>query len=637
MALITLTGVSKAYDPRRPLLERIDLVVGEEDRIGLIGPNGHGKSTLLRILAGREQPDAGERVARRGLRIGFLEQEPVLPPEATVREAVRAGLPGRRELLALLEELWAELARPDLDDAAQARLARRQEELQDRLDRLGGHEVEHRIEAAIDGLGLTDPDARCSRLSGGEARRAALARLLVGEPDLLLLDEPTNHLDAFVVAWLEERLLALRRPLVLVSHDRWLLDRVADRIVEIDRGRLFATAGGYRRHLEERAARLQAEEKTERSRLNLLRRETAWMKAGAPARSTKARARIRRFQDLAAATPTPPPDELELAFPPGPRLGARVLELRGVSHAFAGRTVLPPLDLRLEAGMRLGVVGPNGAGKTTLLRILLGRLQPDRGERMVGETVRLATIDQLREDLDPDQTVLAAVAGAADHVGVAGRAVHASAFLDRFLFPGRQKETRIRDLSGGERGRVLLARLMIRGGNVLILDEPTNDLDLPTLRALEEALVAFPGAVVVVSHDRWFLDRVATHLLHLDGRGGVRLHAGDFRSLLAREAAEVRATPERSSPPAPPRPRPPAERPARLSWRERRELEELLERIDRRESELAAIDAELGDPETYRGDPERIRRLRERRRHAEESLAADLARWEELASREEAG
>jgi len=635
MALLTLTDVAKTYDANRPLFAGVSLTVRDEDRIGLIGPNGAGKSTLLRILAGLELPDTGERVMRRGTRVGFLEQEPSFEPGHTVREVVRAALEGRDELLNALEQVHADLAAPELEAVEMERLLKRQERLQAQLDELGGHNVEHLVEATIDGVGLPDPEATCGTLSGGEARRTALARLLIGTPDLMLLDEPTNHLDAFVIAWLEERLARLKVPLVIVTHDRYMLDRVARRIVELDRGSAYAYEGGYGRYVEQRTARLEREQRTERSRLNLLRRETAWMRRGPPARTGKAKARVSRYEALADDVPRPRPEELELAFPPGPRLGARVVTLTDVSHGYAGRDVLSHLNLELTQGMRLGVVGPNGAGKTTLLRVLLGRLTPDQGQVAVGETVRFATVDQGREDLDPDCTVVQEIAGASDHVSVDGRAVHVAGFLDRFLFPGARKEVLVGSLSGGERGRVLLAKLMLSDANVLVLDEPTNDLDLSTLRALEEALCAYPGAVVVVSHDRWFLDRVATHVLHLDGDGNARLHTGGASDLLDElwrsEQPAPAKNPRRDARPAP------ADEPARqrkLSYMEQRELEQIGGRIEELERALAQLDEQLSDAGLYQGDGARARELQERRGTASTTLEQALARWEELAERD---
>ena len=659
MPLITLTDVHQSYDEDRPLLQGVSLVVDDGDRIGLIGPNGAGKSTLLRILAGREVPDAGERSVRRDLEIGYLEQEPRFEPGATVRDVVRAGLAGRDALLAELEDLHAQIdAAADAaaggssgDDVLHA-LIRRQERLHHQLDALGGHDVEHRVEAEISGVGLPDPDARCGTLSGGELRRAALARLLIAEPDLLLLDEPTNHLDAFVVAWLEQRLMALASPLVLVTHDRYLLSRVTTRIVEIDRGAAYGYEGDYTAYVEQRAARLASEAHAERARLNLLRRETAWMRRGPPARTTKAKARIDRYEELVESAPRVAAADLVLAFPPGPRLGSKGLLLHRVGHSYGERTILPPLDLEIAKGMRLGVVGPNGAGKTTLLNILLGRLEPSRGKVVRGDTVRVGTVDQKRDELDPDNTVVQEVAEPGGYVTVGGRPVHVATFLDRFLFPGPRKDVPIGKLSGGERGRVLLAKLMLTDANVLVLDEPTNDLDLPTLQALEEALCAHEGAVIVVSHDRWFLDRVATHVLHLSGdphdtHGGVTLHTGDVSSLLDRIAQQGAiadgagrsagrkggrdgaagvaggATGAAGS-----------QRKKGLAPWERRELEKLTAQVARLEASLKTLDAKLADPDLYAGGAAAARPLQAERTAAQAQLDTAMARWDELAERD---
>ncbi len=660
MALLTLTDIRKTYDSARPLITGVSLVVRDGDRIGLIGPNGSGKSTLLRIMAGVEEPDDGERVVKRGLRIGYLEQEPRFDPEQTVREVVHAGLEGRAEVVAAFEQVCAELAGPGLQPAQMDRLVKRQESLQHQLDLLGGHDVEHLVEGTIAGVGLPDPDVTCAHLSGGEARRAALAQLLVSAPDLLLLDEPTNHLDAFVVAWLEERLVELRVPLVLVTHDRYLLERAVSRIVEIDRGSAYDYEGSYGRYLQLRAERLGAEQRVEHARASMLRRETEWMRRGPPARTTKAKARIQRYDALVDGTPDTAPQDLELEIPKGPRLGSKVVELHGVSHRFGDLSVVPNLDFTLENGMRLGLVGPNGAGKTTLLRILLGQLQPTTGRVVVGETVRFGTVDQRRSDLDPDATVVQEVAGHNDYVRIGDRSVHVASFLDGFLFPGSRKDTPVGQLSGGERGRVLLAKLLLTGANVLVLDEPTNDLDLMTLRALEEALCAFDGSVIVVSHDRWFLDRVATHVLHLDGHGGVRLHTGDVSSLvdrLARESAGTQAQSgerdvaegrSRSEPTGtPPKaggdaatsaatdaaPTPTASKRKRLSSWEERELEQLTARIEQLESSIAEIDTRLANPSVYAGDGAEARKLQTRRATADTELRTSLTRWEELAER----
>ncbi len=645
MALLTLTDIVKNFDQNRPLLTGISLVVGEGDRVGLIGLNGAGKSTLLKIMAGAEAQDSGSRILQRGIRIGYLEQEPSFPAELSIREAVHQGLEGRKQLLADLDEIYTAMADPSLSEVALEKLSRRHDRLQHKLDDFGGHDVEHLVSASISGVGLPDADALCGDLSGGEARRVALAQLLVAAPDIVLLDEPTNHLDAFVVAWLERRLASLKVPLVMVTHDRFLLDRVVNQIVEIDRGKAYAYEGNYSRYVEARAARLESEAKTERSRLLLLRRETAWMRAGVQGRGTKAKARIDRYHDLVENQPIANPEDLQLAFPIGPRLGTKVLELKNISHSYGSHQVLSDLDLGIEKGMRLGVIGANGAGKSTLLKILLQQLEPTEGEVICGETVCLGSIEQRRSELDLEKSVVEEVAGKSDHVVIGGRPIHVVGFLDRFLFPGNQKFLSIASLSGGERGRVLLAKLMLCGANVLVLDEPTNDLDLGTLRALEEALLSFRGTVIFVSHDRWFLDRVATHVLHLNKVGKVsRLHTGTASSLLERLQAEelkglekeaatsTRKTSEAS--PASGSPKARSSTSKGLSFKERKELEEVQLRIDRWEEKLATIDSSLADPATYQSDPDLLRSLQNDRIKAIKSLKVDMASWEELAERD---
>jgi len=631
MALLSLEGVTKSYDGRT-LLGGVDLVLDEGERVGLVGPNGSGKSTLMRILCGLEPPDSGTRVLRRELRLGYLEQEPELDPAQTVREAARAGIAGRERVLAELERVHAELFGALAADV-ERKLAR-QARLEEELERLGGHDVEHRLESTLQALGVERFEARCGELSGGERRRVALARLLLGGPELLLLDEPTNHLDAFVIDWLEDWFLETRTPLLLVTHDRYFLDRICDRIVELDRSQLFAYSGGYTEYLEARAARLSAEGKAESSRLNLLRRETAWMRRGPPARTTKAKARIHRYGELVAAAAVPLADELEVSIPSGPRLGARVVELKGVTKRFGSRLVVPALDLELAPGERLGVVGPNGAGKTTLVRLILGEIAPDSGTREVGSTVRFALMDQLKDALDPDQRVSAALAGNSEVVEVGGRTVRVESYLDRFGLSVHQQRSLVRHLSGGERSRLQLARLIARGGNVLLLDEPTNDLDLGTMRALEEALLAFEGSALLVSHDRWFLDRVATKILYLDGRGGARLHHGDMSALLVeiareRDASRAAEMARRAAPQAAAKP---SQRPRRITPWQQKELDELEARIPVLEAEIAALDGQLSDPRLYSGANPRVTEVRGQRATLAAELARLYARWEELES-----
>ncbi len=631
MTLLSLEGCSRSLGDR-VLFRDVSLNLGEGERVGLLGRNGSGKSTLLRVLAGVETPDEGRRSVRRDLKIGYLPQEPEVPSEKTLRAVVRGGFEGRQRIEEQLRALHDELARAQ--ESQLARLLARQARLEVELENQGGHDIDHRIESTLQALGLEEFDRTCAELSGGERRRVALARLLLAAPELLILDEPTNHLDALVTDWLEDWLLETGVPLLIVTHDRYFLDRVVDRILELDRGRLVEYQGGYDDYLRQKAARAERERRDEASRRLLLRRETAWIRRGPPARTSKSKARIHRYQELVADEPELDPADLEFTLPPGPRLGSRVVRLEGVTKSFGGRVVVPPIDLELSAGMRLGIVGPNGAGKTTLLRMLRGELECDGGVREVGETVAFMGIDQARADLDPLETTLEAVAGKSDVVRKAGRVVRVRGFLDKFGFPAAMQDTRIQELSGGERARVLLAKLLCAEGNVLLLDEPTNDLDLATLRALEEALIAFRGAAVIVSHDRWFLDRVATHILYLDGQGGAGLHVGDLTTLLAELAAKkARAAKSRPTESRPAGVDSAAESPPRarkLAPWEERELEEALEGITRLEEELAAIDVRLADPALYTGPPEKAEAVRRERAAVAAELESLLARWEEL-------
>ena len=637
MSLVSLEGVDKTYGDRK-LLDGITFLVGESDRVGLVGPNGCGKSTLLRVLAGDEQPDEGKRIVRRGLRVGYLPQEPWIDPELSVRDAARAGLAGRDEVLRGLDDVHTQLAAPELDADGVERLLREQARLEDRLQAFGGHDVEHRVESVLHGVGLGDLGARCGVLSGGERRRVALARLLIDRPDLLLLDEPTNHLDAETIDWLEDLLLESAIPLVLVTHDRYFLDRVVTRIVEVDRGTLHGYEGAYREYVEQRAARLEREARSEATRLNLLRRETAWIRRGAPARTTKARARIDRYEALVDAAPEAADRELAFEIPCGQRLGEKVIAATGLSKSFGERRIIHGLDLELGKSDRLGIVGPNGAGKSTLIRLLMGELAPDAGAVDVGPTVAFSYIDQKREGLSLDRTVIEEVGRGNDHIVVGGRAFRIESFLDAMLFPRGKSRTKVGDLSGGERSRVQLAKLLATAGNVLILDEPTNDLDLTTLQVLEEAVMAFSGAVIVVSHDRWFLDRIATRVVHLDGAGGHRVWNGELSFLLERMAAERREaeasrSTRRESGTAKEPERPAASRPKRLSNWEARELEALPEKIEAAEGELSDLDARLADPSLYVGDPSLAQQLTAARAAAQQNVDGLLARWEELESR----
>jgi ATP-binding cassette subfamily F protein uup len=584
MAIVSLQGIHKSYAERH-LLRGVSFAVEEGDRIALVGPNGCGKSTLLRIVAGMLEPDEGSRIARKGATIGYLEQEPALDPALSVLEVVSGGAPASAEATA-------------------------------------GRPGDHRAEAMISRLGLEDPAALCGTLSGGERRRVALARLLVTEPDILLLDEPTNHLDAIATDWLEGWLLSSKETLLMVTHDRYFLDRVATRILEIDRGEIYPYEGGYEEFLVLRAARMAAERSAERSRLSLLRRETAWLRRKPPAQRRRPRSRVQEVEALIAGALEVVDTEPDFLIPPGPRLGAKGIELKGVSKwgLFKG------LDLSIGAQERVGIVGPNGAGKTTLLKLCMGLLPPDKGTVAIGPTVKFAYIDQARSELRPDRNVVDEVGDGSTWVRVGDRDVRVESFLDGFLFPREMFQTPVGKLSGGERNRVLLAKLLLKGGNFLVLDEPTNDLDLMTLRVLEEALVAFEGSVLVVSHDRYFLDRVATKLLYCNGKDPVRHHAGDASSLLDRMREE-------SVPRSPPKSPPVREKPvsARLTWKEKQELLGLPDAIAEAEAKLAALDAQLGDPAFYaKADVKQVTRARA---EAAAEVARLYARWEELEAR----
>ncbi|KAA3612400.1 MAG: ABC transporter ATP-binding protein [Planctomycetota bacterium] len=632
MALLSLQGIRKNFISGKVLLDDLSLVVAEGERIGLVGANGSGKSTLMKILAGELAPDEGSRSLRRNLRVSYLAQEPVLPEQASCLQAVVEAVPGRKERLQHLERIHQQIAAAE--ESQLPALFERQARVEDELQRLGGHNLEAEASALLHRLGVAEENKICRQLSGGEKRRVALAGLLLAAPDFMLLDEPTNHLDAQVTAWLEAKLMQMGKPLVLITHDRYFLDRVVDRIVELDRGQLYSYEGGYARFLEARAARLEAEAKAEAGRLAFLRREREWMRRGPQGRGTKAKARIQRFEEKSRAGQSLP-KELAVPLPPGPRLGTKVLELEGLSFRRGGRLLFENLSLRLQAGDCLGVVGPNGAGKSTLLQLIHGSLTAEQGRRTVGETVRMAQIRQDRSELDPNRTVLEEVALEGGHVRIGEALQHVESFLNAFLFPGESQRTPVEKLSGGERNRLLLAKLLCSGGNFLLLDEPTNDLDLMSLRVLEEALLAFPGTVVVVSHDRFFLDRVASKILFLDGNGGHRHHSGDLSSLLDRLSEEAKTKIPAPEPKSKETARPPRSenRKSGLSYREKKELESLPELIEQVEQEIDGLDQRLADPELYQNEAADPAAVHRERKVKEVELEQLLARWEALEAR----
>lgn len=633
MALLRLEQVWKSYTPKKPLLKGVNWALGDADRVALVGANGSGKSTLLRLLAGLEVPDEGRCIRGRDVKVGYLPQQPVLAGGQTVFEAVEKGLPQRELIEADLEDLHRQLARPDLREQDAMNLLRRQGRLEDRLADLGGTDVRHQIERFIENVGLKEPQADCAHLSGGEKRRVALAQLMVSMPDVLLLDEPTNHLDVEVTDWLEDWLLQTRLPFLLITHDRYFLERVVTHIVELDRGELHTCEGNYAEYLEKRMARLRSEQKSEASRLLLLRRETEWIRRGPPARSTKAKARIRRYEELRDAA-VDPLQEVRFKIPPGPRLGEKVIELDHLSYAIDERLLIKDLEFLITRKTRLGIVGPNGAGKTTLLKLIGGALKPSSGEVRVGPTVRFARVDQERSALQANKALVDVVATSGGQVRVGERLRQVESFLEQFLFPRETHQLSVQSLSGGEQNRLLLACLLCAGGNCLILDEPTNDLDLPTLRVLEEALISFPGAILAVSHDRYFLDRFATDILYLDGTGGCHRHQGDLsmflqslRSKQVRGAESGKASQKKKSPERK------LDRPKKhLTYKLAKELETLPARIEDTEAQLAAIDEQLSLPATYQDAADVAKDLSEKRQSVGDRLEEMYRRWDELES-----
>ncbi len=518
---------NKFFGPERQVLRDISLSFLPGAKIGVLGPNGAGKSTLLRIMAGLDEPSNGEARISPGATVGYLPQEPELDPAKDVRGNVEEGVAEKRGLLDRFNEISARFAEPMSDDEMQT-LLEEQGEVQDRIDRTDAWSLDRMLDIAMDALRLPPPDAVVANLSGGERRRVALCRLLLSSPDLLLLDEPTNHLDAESVAWLERFLDEYEGTVLAVTHDRYFLDNVAGWILELDRGHGIPFQGNYSSWLEQKQARLAVEEKQESARRRTLQRELEWVRMAPRARHAKSRARVSAYEQLLAEESAVKLDTVEIHIPAGPRLGDVVVEAAAVRKGYGDRLLIDGLDFSLPAGGIVGVIGPNGAGKTTLFRMIAGQEEPDGGELRLGPSVELAYVDQARADLDPVNTVWKEISGGKDRITVGTREIASRAYVASFNFRGGDQQKRVGDLSGGERNRLHLAKLLRSGGNLLLLDEPTNDLDVDTLRALEEALVSFAGCAVVISHDRWFLDRVATHILAFEGDSEVVWFEGAY-------------------------------------------------------------------------------------------------------------
>jgi sulfate-transporting ATPase len=523
-----IAGLTKKFG-QREVLKDIWLAFYPGAKIGVLGRNGSGKSTLLRIMAGADHDFDGEARLTDGFTVGYVPQEPQLDASTDVRGNIEQAVRGTRELLEKFEAINARFAEP-LDDAAMEKLLAEQARVQDRIDAVNAWELDRQIEIAMDAMQLPPGEADTSTLSGGERRRVALCKMLLERPDLLLLDEPTNHLDAESVAWLERHLAEYPGTVVAVTHDRYFLDNVAGWILELDRGRGIPWEGNYSSWLEQKQERLAREEKSATARQKTLARELEWIRMAPRARQAKSKARIKAYEQMSAEAFEDRQDEFEMQIPPGKHLGELVVELDHVSKGYADQLLIDDLSLHLPAGGIVGIIGPNGAGKTTLFRMLVGEEKPDSGTVRVGPTVELGYVDQNRDALDPEKTIFQEISGGYDNFDIGGRKIPARAYVARFNFLGSDQQKIVGPLSGGERNRVHLAKLLRRGANVLLLDEPTNDLDVDTLRALEEAILNFAGCVVVISHDRWFLDRIATHILAFEGEGYVHWCEGNFQT-----------------------------------------------------------------------------------------------------------
>ena len=521
----TMHRVGKVVPPKRHILKNISLSFFPGAKIGVLGLNGAGKSTLLRIMAGIDKDIEGEARPQPGIKIGYLPQEPKLEPQQTVREAIEEAVGEVKRALTRLDEVYALYADPDADFD---KLAAEQAELEAIIQAHDGHNLENQLERAADALRLPDWDAKIEHLSGGERRRVALCRLLLEKPDMLLLDEPTNHLDAESVAWLERFLHDYEGTVVAITHDRYFLDNVAGWILELDRGEGIPWEGNYSSWLEQKEKRLAQEQAQESARQKSIEKELEWVRQNPKGRQAKSKARMARFDELNSSEYQKRNETNELFIPPGPRLGDKVIEVQHLSKSYGDRTLIDDLSFSIPKGAIVGIIGANGAGKSTLFRMLSGKEQPDSGSITLGETVVLASVDQFRDAMDDKKTVWEEVSNGQDILTIGNFEIPSRAYVGRFNFKGVDQQKRVGELSGGERGRLHLAKLLQAGGNVLLLDEPTNDLDVETLRALENAILEFPGCAMVISHDRWFLDRIATHILDYGDEGKVTFYEGNF-------------------------------------------------------------------------------------------------------------
>ncbi|MCC6756539.1 MAG: energy-dependent translational throttle protein EttA [Arenimonas sp.] len=524
--IYTMIGVSKTVPPKREIIKDISLSFFPGAKIGLLGLNGAGKSTVLRIMAGVDTDFTGEARPQPGIKVGYLEQEPRLDPEQTVRQAVEEGVGEIMQAQQRLDEVYAAYAEEDADFD---KLAAEQQRLEAILASGDADTLEQQLEIAADALRLPPWDAVCGKLSGGEKRRVALCRLLLSKPDMLLLDEPTNHLDAESVEWLEQFLARYNGTVVAVTHDRYFLENVAEWILELDRGRGIPWKGNYTAWLEQKEDRLKREEAGEKARQKALAKELEWVRSNAKGGRSKGKARLARFEELNSQEYQKRNETNEIFIPPGERLGDKVIEFKNVTKSFGDRLLIDDLSFQVPPGAIVGIIGPNGAGKSTLFKMITGREKPDSGEVNIGHTVKIAYVDQSRDSLQADENVWQAVSGGSDIITIGKTEIQSRAYIGRFNFKGSDQQKLVGTLSGGERGRLHMAQTLLQGGNVLLLDEPSNDLDIETLRALEDAILEFPGCAMIISHDRWFLDRIATHILAFEGDSHVEFFPGNYK------------------------------------------------------------------------------------------------------------
>ncbi len=643
MTLLHAASLGLAYGSRA-IFDGLTLTLDEGERVGLVGVNGSGKSSLMRILARAAEPDRGEIQLRRGASVTYLPQEPAFPPGATVASELEVARAPLRAALDAHAALSARLA-AEGDEAQHERLLAELARLSERVEHLGGWDTAHEARRLLDRLGVKEWDRQVAELSGGTRKRVAIARALLTRPDLLLLDEPTNHLDADTVDWLEEEIDGLAGALLLVTHDRYFLDDLVDRIVEITPGGGVAVfPGNYQAYLEQKLAAEEIGAVAQHKRERWISGEVAWLRKGVEARRTKSKARIERAMKLMAERGFARPQVADFQVAAPPRLSHVVLEAHGIAKAFGGPPVLAGIDFRLQKGERVGIVGPNGAGKTTFLRVLLGELLPDAGQVVTGQRTQVAYYDQQRTRLDPEQSVYEAAGGGPpgaageDHVELSGRRVALRDYLEDLLFPVSMQRMLVKALSGGERNRLLLARLFLLGANVLVLDEPTNDLDLVTLNVLERLLLDFTGSVLLVTHDRYFLDKVATAILAFEGGGRAVRYPGNY-AMYRRLKAQAEAAAEPAPPPRAPLPAGPARdeaapprvrRPGKLSFNAQRELDGMEAAILEAEARQGALEGRLADPATYQKDGAAVPGLRAELEAATSEVEQLYARWQEL-------